>query len=130
MTDDEQLFGHDMRHHPPLRIMPTSRFAYEHITDNRQYDGIRRKRMKELDKFIVLFDAPGIIGGDYMFMSSCWRYVIPTWDYGRIEVDVFKENYLLLPEQEHRIHICDRLKTAGYLFQIIGELKFINIKRL
>ena len=86
--------------------------------------------MKELDKFIVLFDAPGIIGGDYMFMSNCWRYVIPTWDYGRIEVDVFKENYLLLPEQKHRIHICNRLNTAGYSFQIIGELKFINIKRL
>lgn len=130
MTDDEQLFGHDMRHHPPLRIMPTAQFIHEYITDNRQWDGIRRQRKKELDKFVVLFDAPGIIGGDYMFMPSGWRYVIPTWDYGRIEVDVFKENYLLLPEQKHRKNICKKLSQAGYSFQLIGELQFINIKRL
>ena len=131
MYDDngENLFGHDMRHKPPLVVMLPARFAYEFINDKRDYDGTRTKRMAELLPFIKLFDCPAAIGGDYIYMSGGWRYVLPTWNLGRIEIDIFLENYLLLPEENHRRAVYEILNKAGYFYQVVGDREFINIKR-
>lgn len=127
--DDEGLFWRDMRHRQPPTIMLPARFSYEIMNDNRDHDGLRSRRIAELDVFAEIFDCPGAIGGDSIYMAGGWRYVLPTWSMGRIEIDIFRENYLLLPEQDHRLEVYDRLNKAGYYYQIIGEQEFINIKR-
>lgn len=131
MYDDngQELFGRDWRYRPPMTVLLPAKFSYEVRTDSRDHDGLRTSRIIELQPFVDLFDCPAAIGGDYMFMAGGWRYVLPTWSIGRIEVDIFTENYLLLPEDKHRREVYDRLNKAGYYYQIIGEMEFINIKR-
>ena len=131
MYDDhgQELFGHDGRHNPPLTILLPARFSYEFANQNRDHDGVRSKRLAELQPFAELFDCPTAIGGDYLFMNGGWRYLLPTWRHGAIEIDIFRENYLLLPEDNHRREVYEILNQAGYYYQIIGEKEFINIKR-
>ena len=127
--DDEGLFGRDMRHRQPPQILLPARFAYEYINDKRDYDGLRSRRIAELEVFAEIFDCPGAVGGDSIYMAGGYRYVLPTWRLGRIEIDIYRENYLLLPEQDHRLEVYERLNKAGFYYQIIGEKEFINIKR-
>lgn len=52
-----------------------------------------------------------------------------TWKYGRIEVDIFKENVIISTEADHRHDIISRLNRGGFFYQIIGEEQLINIRR-
>lgn len=121
--DDDDLFGHDGRHKPPFVYLPAK---FSGSSQN-----IRRKWQleKELESLEELLDCPKAIGGDYMFMSTALRYVLFTWSVGRIEVDVLPTHFLLLPEETYREAIYARLNNAGYYYQIVGDLKFIKIKR-
>lgn len=121
--NDDDLFGHDGRHKPPFVFLP-AKFS-------RRSRNISRKCQleKELESLEELLDCPKAIGGDYMFMSTALRYVLFTWSVGRIEVDVLSTHFLLLPEDTYRDAIYARLNNAGYYYQIVGDLKFIKIKR-
>ena len=131
MFDDyhDDLFGHDGRYKPPLTVLLPARFSYEDHGEDKTYDSTRTRRLKELQQFVELFDCPAAIGGDYLFMNGGWRYLLPTWSHGYIEIDIFRENYLLLPEPHKRTEVYDILNKAGYYYQIVGEQEFINIKR-
>lgn len=84
--------------------------------------------MEELQAFADLFDSPAIVGGDYMYMCSL-RYVLETWSLGRIEIDIFRENYLILPQECYRMKVCQALKIAGYAYKVVGSNGFLDIKR-
>lgn len=126
MSDDNDIFGHDGRHKPPLTILPAAKYRNElrYIS----HDVSRQRRMEELQAFAEIFDSPAVFGGDYMYMCGL-RYVLETWSLGRIEIDIFRENYLILPQKGHRMKVCQALKSAGYAYNVVGVNGFLNIKR-
>lgn len=122
---DDGLFGHDGRHMP----LPTIALPARGCARGRLSDVHRRFYAKQLEPFEELFDAPASLGSYDPFYNSGRRFMLPTWDYGRIEADVFRENILLLPEEDFREQVCEKLNRAGYRYQIVGEQEFININK-
>ena len=121
-SGDEGLFGRDMCHRPPLTILPAVRTGMRCAR-------YRQKMISELWPLADLLDAAAILGSDYTIPSSCGRFVLPTWSYGRVEVDLFTDVMLILPEEEYRKDVCMKLERLFVTYDVVGELQFIRIKR-
>ena len=130
MWDDSRLFGFDMRHRTPPQIMPTALCGYEKIFHNRKCKQFSQIYRWEVELLAGMF---GIDASKYYphfeLSSNAWRYGMKTDKFGFIEIDVFRENILLLPKEEFYQLLQLKLQKAGIVFSIVGDEHYININK-
>lgn len=130
MWDDSRLFGFDMRHRTPPQIMPTAPSVYKRYSYDRmfkQYSFFYRWEVKLLAR---IFGIDTSQFSPYVETSTnAWRYWMKTEKFGYVEVDIFRENILLLPKDRFFQHIQLKLQKSGIAFSIIGDNNYIDIDK-